>query len=70
MDQRSFENLVQVAERSHRSATQSAEGMVVPLLFCGVICGVLLARWIFRGGLSRARNNREFITGANDGPPR
>jgi hypothetical protein len=25
----------------------------MPVLLAGVVCGVLLTRWIFRGGLSR-----------------
>lgn len=54
MDQRLFEHVVFGAEQGHRRVTESAEGLIVPLLFCGVIGGFLLARWIFRGGLSRA----------------
>jgi hypothetical protein len=55
MQQDSFTQFVQMVLSAHHSANETA-GFVLPLLLLlGAIGGFLLARWIFRGGLSRKR---------------
>jgi hypothetical protein len=52
MDKDTFTKLVQSLQHLHASASDVAAIVIIPLLLCGVVCGFLLARWIFRGGLS------------------
>jgi len=53
MNQDTFAKLVATLHQLHGSAGEIAAFIVAPLLLVGVICGFLLTRWIFRGGLSR-----------------
>ncbi len=53
MNQDTFTKLVQMIRHLHADASDVAAVIIVPLLFVGVVLGLLLARWIFRGGLSR-----------------
>jgi uncharacterized membrane protein len=53
MDQDTFTKLVQSLNHLHASASDTASVLIMPVLLAGVVCGVLLTRWIFRGGLSR-----------------
>ena len=53
MDQDTFTKLVQLLRHLHSDASDVAEVVVIPTLFVGAVFGLLLARWIFRGGLSR-----------------
>ena len=54
MDQETFTKLVQTFHRLDGDASEVAVIVVAPLLALGVVCGIVLARWIFRGGLSRS----------------
>jgi hypothetical protein len=53
MDQDRFTKLVAALHDLHLGVSEVAGFIVTPLLLVGAICGFLLARWIFRGGLSR-----------------
>jgi hypothetical protein len=53
MDHDTFQKLAQILHDSHLGASDAAAVFVVPLLLLGIFCGFFLARWIFRGGLSR-----------------
>ena len=53
MQHDTFTQLVQMAHGVHQSARETAGVMFSLLLLLGAIGGFLLARWIFRGGLSR-----------------
>jgi hypothetical protein len=44
---------VQELHRLHNTSGTLASDVVVPLMIVAMIIGVLLAIWIFRGGLSR-----------------
>jgi hypothetical protein len=52
MDQETFSKLAATLHRLHGSASEVAGFIMAALLLAGVICGILLTRWIFRGGLS------------------
>ena len=54
MDQETFSKLAATLHHWHGSASEVAGFVIVPLLLAGVICGIWLTRWIFRGGLSRS----------------
>jgi len=54
MDQDTFTKLIAALHQLHGSASEIAAFIIAPLLLVGVICGFLLTRWIFRGGLSRS----------------
>jgi hypothetical protein len=54
MDHDTFTKLVAMLHQLHGSASEIAAFVVALLLLAGVICGFLLTRWIFRGGLSRS----------------
>ncbi len=54
MDQETFAKLAATLHHWHGSASEVAGFIIAPLLLAGVICGILLTRWIFRGGLSRS----------------
>lgn len=43
------------------NASEVAGLIIATLLFIGAICGFLLARWIFRGGLSRYAFSGDLI---------
>jgi hypothetical protein len=53
MDQETFSKLAATLHHWHGSASEVAGFIIGPLLLAGVICGLLLTRWTFRGGLSR-----------------
>jgi hypothetical protein len=53
MDQETFSKLAATLHHWHGSASEVAGFIIAPLLLVGVVCGILLTRWIFRGGLSR-----------------
>jgi hypothetical protein len=53
MDHDSFEKLVQSLGYFHASAREFASIVIIPLFLFGIVFGLLLTRWIFRGGLSR-----------------
>jgi len=53
MDQETFSKLAATLHHWHGSASEVAGFIMAALLLAGVICGLLLTRWIFRGGLSR-----------------
>jgi hypothetical protein len=54
MDQDTFTRLVQMLRQLHADTSNIAEAVIVPMLFVGVVAGLLVARWIVRGGLSRS----------------
>jgi hypothetical protein len=54
MDQDTFTRIVATLHRLTGSASEIAAFVVMPLMLAGIVCGFLLARWIFRGGLSRS----------------
>ena len=54
MDRDTFQNLVQVIQRIHAESSEIASFVLPLLLLASVIGGVFVARWIFRGGLSRS----------------
>ena len=53
MDRDRFANLVQAIDRLHHNASDLSSVLILPLLLITIVLGALLARWIFRGGLSR-----------------
>jgi hypothetical protein len=53
MDQETFSKLAATLHHLHGSASEMAGIIIAPLLLAGVICGIWLTCWIFRGGLSR-----------------
>ena len=53
MDQKTFYGLVRALSAEHQRASEAAPFIALGLLLAGAVCGALLARWIFRGGLSR-----------------
>ena len=53
MDQETFAKLAATLHHWQGSASETAGFIIAPLLLAGVICGLRLTRWIFRGGLSR-----------------
>jgi hypothetical protein len=54
MNQDQFTKLVSTLHHWHGSASGAATFIIAPLMLAGVVCGCLLTRWIFRGGLSRS----------------
>lgn len=58
MDQDTFTKLARSVQHWHTNASDAAAIIIIPVLGLGVVGGFLLARWIFRGGLSR----RSFIS--------
>jgi len=55
MDHDTFAKLATTLHHWQGNASEVAGFIIAPLLLAGVICGILLTRWIFRGGLSRSR---------------
>ena len=53
MDQGTFTKLLQMLRHLQADASDIAGVIIAPVLFIGVVLGLLLARWILRGGLSR-----------------
>jgi hypothetical protein len=53
MDQETFSKVAATLHHWHGNASEVAGFMLAALLLAGVIFGILLTRWIFRGGLSR-----------------
>lgn len=53
MDHDTFTRLVHGLHHLHGEARESAAVLIIPLLFLGVLCGLILACWVFGGGLSR-----------------
>jgi len=53
MDQDTFTKLVPMLHHLQGEASDVAVVIVVALLLAGAVFGFVLARWIFRGGLSR-----------------
>jgi hypothetical protein len=54
MDQDMFTKLVATLHQLAGSASGIATFVIVPLMLAGIVFGFWLARWIFRGGLSRS----------------
>jgi hypothetical protein len=54
MDQDTFTKVVATLHQLAGSAGEIAAFVIVPLMLAGIVCGFLLTRWIFRGGLSRS----------------
>jgi hypothetical protein len=54
MDQDTFTKIVVTMHRLTGRASEIATFVVIPLMLVGIVCGFLLSRWIFRGGLSRS----------------
>jgi high-affinity Fe2+/Pb2+ permease len=54
MDQDTFTKIVATLHQMTGNASELAAFVVVPLMLVGIVCGFLLTRWIFRGGLSRS----------------
>ena len=53
------------ALRDLRISASDLAGFVFPLLLVfGVLCGILLARWIFRGGLSQRAIRARCVSGS------
>jgi hypothetical protein len=49
-----FERIVTILQQTHATGSEAAALLAGTLLLLAGIAGVLVARWIFRGGLSRA----------------
>jgi hypothetical protein len=65
MDQETFTNLVQALHWLHGSVSEVARAFVVPFLLVATVVSLFVARWVFRGGLSRCylSNGRITLTG-------
>ena len=65
MDQETFTKLAATVHHWQGSASEAAGFIIAPLLLAGVICGFLLTRWIFHGGLSRCGFQARRHSGLN-----
>ncbi|HXA44416.1 MAG TPA: hypothetical protein VNZ25_02825 [Candidatus Angelobacter sp.] len=52
MDHETFTRLVLALNQLQGNASDDAAFIVLPLMLAGVVCGLLLTVWIFRGGIS------------------
>jgi hypothetical protein len=52
MDHDTFTRLVVALNQLQGNASDDAAFVVLPLMLAGIVCGLLLTVWIFRGGLS------------------
>jgi hypothetical protein len=67
MDHETFTRLVLAMHQLQANASDDAAFIVLPLMLAGIVCGLLLTIWIFRGGLSRfqPRSGRAASPNAN-----
>ena len=54
MSHDTFIDLVRLTQLAHADARETAIFLAGPILLVAVLLGLLLALWIFRGGLSRS----------------
>jgi hypothetical protein len=53
MDHETFTKMVVELHQLGGNASDSAPFVILPLMLAGIVSGLLLTVWIFRGGLSR-----------------
>jgi hypothetical protein len=55
MNHDTFTKMVVALHRLNSDASEVAPLIIIPLMLAGIVFGMFLTRWIFRGGLSRSR---------------
>ena len=60
MSHDTFLDLLRLSHGVHANARETAIFLAGPLLLTSALCGLIIASWVFRGGLSRSRKTRTF----------